>query len=102
METKIGQIIKVKINGKSYDTVITPDNVQRFFNNSLIRHLVDSEQVDLNRLRRDYANGKFTLKYYQEFYMGMGYSVCVFDELFGINSNLEDNEHAIIENPLWE
>lgn len=102
MEVTIGEIIKVKINGKEYDTVIDTDNVQRFPVNKLVRHLVDTKQVDLNSLCIDYQKGKFTLDEYREFYMGMGYSVCGFDEIFGCNGNLEEEEQAQIENPLWD
>ncbi len=98
----IGQVIKVKINGKEYDTIIDTDNVQRFPINKLIRHLVDTKQVDLNNLCIDCEKGKFTLHEYQEFYMGMGYSICGFDEIFGINGNLEESQQAKIENPLWK
>lgn len=102
MKVIIGQIIKVKVNGKEYDTIIDTDGVQRFLVNRLIRHLVDTEQVDLNRLSSDYQEGKFTLDEYKLFYMGMGYSVCGFDEIFGCNGNLEEVDQAQIENPLWD
>ena len=84
----------VKIDGKEYETTIIND-VQRFKTNSVIRYLVDSKQVDLNRLSADYQEGEFTKKDYMEFVMMLGYSV----------SGLLDLEHfndVEIYNPLWE
>lgn len=102
MIPKEGEIIKIKVNGLSYDTVVA-NNVQRFPVNQLIRHLVDTKQVDLNNLCIDYQKGKFTLEEYQQFYMGMGYSVCGFEEIFGVNSGfLAKKDKAEIENPLWD
>ena len=93
--------IIVTVNGRKYITIIDENNVQRFPTNALIRHLVSSKQVDTNTLCVDFQKGKFTLEEYQEFYMGMGYSVCGFDEIFGLNSFLTEEDKAVIENPLW-
>lgn len=94
---KKNKIVKVKINGKEFNTIIDSDKVQRFPTDSLIRHLVDTKQVDLNGLSIDYQKGKFTLEEYQAFYMGMGYSLCGFEEVFG-----QGNIKLKIKNPLWK
>lgn len=101
MDAQQENTIIVTVNGKEYTTIIDKNNVQRFHTNALIRHLVSSKQVDLNTLCIDLQKGKFTLNEYQQFYMGMGYSVCGFDEIFGLNSLLTEEDKAIIENPLW-
>ena len=87
--------IIVKVGGVEYPTVIDKHGVQRFVENSLFCHLVDSGQVDLNRLGIDYQHDKFSQREYAEFTMMLGYSVDGFAEL----SSFHDME---IENPLWE
>jgi len=89
-----GTIIKVRVNGKEYDTVIDENGTQRFIKNNLIRHLTDSKAVDLNKLCLDYQRGKFLEQEYAEFNMGLGYSVSGFCEI----SSFED---GTILNPLW-
>ncbi len=85
--------LEVKIDGKHYRTVIDEQGVQRFPVNSLYSHLVDTKQIDINRLSIDYQNGRFSRDEYMKFYRGIGYSVCGFSEVFG---------DAEIENPLWD
>lgn len=85
--------MKIKVNGMKYRTTFDSNNVQRFETNSVIKHLVDSGQVSLNRLRIDYLNNKFSYIDYMEFVMKTGYSVSGFADLF---------QDADIENPLWE
>jgi len=94
---KNGTVVKVKIGGKEYDTVIDKSRkaIQVFRTNALIRHLLDSGQITMDRLNADYAEGKFSQKEYLHFYMGLGYSVCGISEL-SFFENLE------IENPLWD
>lgn len=84
----------VKINGKPYETEMV-NGVQRFKVNSCIKHLVDTKQIDVNKLCIDYQNGKFSQQDYAEVMMGVGYSVSAFIYL----STFEDME---IENPLWD
>ena len=91
---EIGDEIIVKIGGNEYKTIIASDGRQRFVENSLLRHLIDSGMVSLNQLAIDYQAGKFPKEEYLFFYMGIGYSVGGFAEL----SVFEDLE---IENPLW-
>lgn len=85
--------IEVIIDGKPYRTVIDKKGVQRFSVNSLYRHLVDSGQVDLNKLCRDYQEGKFLLKEYMEFNRGLGCSLYGYLDMFG-------NEIKEIKNPI--
>jgi tRNA/tmRNA/rRNA uracil-C5-methylase (TrmA/RlmC/RlmD family) len=85
----------VKVGEIEYSTVIDEHGTQRFVKNKLLCHLVDSGQVDLNRLSIDYQHEKFSQREYAEFNMMLGYSVSGFSEL----SSFDDLE---IENPLWE
>jgi hypothetical protein len=94
MNFKPGDVIKVKVGGVEYETVIDDRGVQRFRRNELFCHLHDSGKVDLNKLAIDYHNGKFGKREYAEFNMGLGYSVCGFADL----SSFQDWE---IENPVW-
>ena len=82
MSKKKSKNIEVKIDGVVYQSIIAKNGVQRFSYNKLYRHLVDSGQVDLNKLSRDYQEKKFTLKEYMEFYRGLGYSVCGYLDIF--------------------
>lgn len=104
MKIKPGDSVKIKINGREFETIIDENGTQRFPNNNLVRHLVDSKQIDLNNLCIDYQKGKFTLEEYQEFYRGLGYYVCGFDEIFGWSGscNIEEAKRVEIENPLWD
>jgi hypothetical protein len=72
----------IKVNGMKYRTTFDINNVQRFETNSVIKYLVDSGQVNLNKLRIDYLNGKFSYIDYMEFVMQTGYSVSGFADLF--------------------
>ena len=90
---KMDKNIEVIIDGKKFPTILDDQGVQRFPVNGLYRHLVDSKQVDLNRLSIDFQKGLFSREDYMEFYRGIGYSVCGFLEIF---------EDAEIQNPLWE
>ncbi len=87
------QLIKIQVDGKDYNTIIDENGIQRFIKNAIICHLIETENIDLNLLSIDYQKGKFTDIEYMEFYMGMGYSVCGFSEIF---------HNASIENPLWK
>lgn len=96
IKLKIGQKITVKVGGKEYLTIIDKNGTQRFKENKLLRHLVDSEMIDLNKLADHYQNKKcFTKREYAEFYMQIGYSVCGFSELSLFES-------YNIENPVWD
>jgi len=61
---------------------IDEEGVQRFPQNGLHKHLVDTNQVDLDRLGSDFQEGKFTLEEYAGFYRGIGYSVCSYMDIF--------------------
>ncbi len=97
---KPGDVIKVKVDGVEYDTIIDKDNVQRFRQNEVVRFIVGTGagQISLNQLAIDYqrgANPPFSERAFAEFNMMLGYSVCGFADL----SFFENME---IENPLWE
>jgi hypothetical protein len=92
---KTGDIIKVKVGGVEYDTIIDHNNVQCFKCNSVIDYLLMTQRLNLNQLAMDYQMKKFSQRDYAEFNMMLGYSVSGFREL----SSFEDME---IENPLWE
>ena len=85
--------ITIEINGEPYETIFDKKGVQRFPKSKLITHLVDSSQVDLNRLSRDFQEGKFSKREYMQFYRDIGYSVCGYMDVF---PNLK------VENPLWD
>jgi hypothetical protein len=85
----------VKVGGIGYSTVIDEHGTQRFIKNKLLCHLVDSGQVDLNRLGIDYQHEKFSKREYAEFIIGLGFSVSGF-------ADMEQFEDMEIENPLWE
>lgn len=87
--------IIVKVSGIEYPTVIDEHGIQRFIKNRLFCHLVDSGQVNLNKLHIDYLHDKFSKREYAEFTMMLGYSVSGFAGL----SSFQDME---IKNPLWE
>ena len=52
------------------------------FVSGLPRILVDEAHVDLNKMCIDFQNGRFGLEDYLRFYVGMGYSVSGFYEVF--------------------
>jgi hypothetical protein len=88
-------IIEVKVNGVGYPTHIDDQGVQRFVGNGVLLHLYESGSIDMNQLRREYHQAKFSQKDYMEFHIGIGYSVHGFCDL----SVFED---VIVENPVWE
>lgn len=93
---KPGDIIKVKVGGVEYDTIIDPDGVQRFKANKTVRYLLDANgKIDMNLLRDTYNAGAFGQREYAEFHMLIGYSVSGFCEL----SPFAD---MAVENPLWD
>jgi hypothetical protein len=99
---KVGDYIKIKVDGTERITYIDYEGIQRFPENKLLRHLVNSGQISLSRLANDYEKGEFSLDELKVFYMRIGYSVNGFDEIFGINGNLPKKLQAKIENPLWD
>ena len=99
MDAKPGDIIKVKVGGKDYDTSIDPDGVQRFKANGAVNwllHFAKSDGCALNDMAMAFCEGKFTQSDFAEFYMSLGYSVCGFCEL----SFFEGLEMEVV-NPLW-
>lgn len=93
---KTGDIIKVKVGGVGYDTIIDSDGVQRFKVNTTVRYLLDANgKIDMNALRLAYNAGAFNKRDYAEFHMMIGYSVSGFCEL----SPFMDWE---VYNPLWD
>lgn len=84
----------VKFGEKEYPTYIDEYGVQRFYENSVIRHLRYTKAIDLNELSGDFFENKFTQIDFLEFNMALGYSVSGLAEL----SYFQDLE---IDNPLW-
>lgn len=96
MERKNHNIVKVKVGGVEYDTVLVKGDLQRFVQNDILARCVENGLIDMNRARILYHEGKMgTKRQYAEFHMAIGYSVRGFEEL----SLFQDME---IENPLWE
>lgn len=90
---KPGDKVIVKVGGKKYETCITDDNVQRFKENRIVSALLDSSDLDLNKIAIMYQRGMFSQREFAEFNMMLGYSICGFSDL----SFFEDME---IENPI--
>ena len=104
MEYKEGDIITITVDGRTYDTYIDEDGVQRFRTDPT--HLLwdrwkgdEGERrgrgtEDLNTLAIAYANKEFDQRTFMEFNMSLGYSVSGFCELhnfFDLN----------VVNPIW-
>jgi len=103
--TKPGDIIKVKVGGVEYDTVINDNHTQRFIENPdhfLLKRIRDysgggnpeGDVKDLNEMAIRYHHGEFSKRDYAEMNMAIGYSVSGFSEL----SYFEDWD---IDNPIW-
>ncbi len=99
-----GDQIIILVNGYPVDTIIDQHGVQRFIENGVIAWLLESGPLDLNAMRLAYYEDKFSLNDYMEFYMGIGYSVCGFLEVFGEGSGIADHCGAPVDilNPVWE
>ncbi len=92
---KPGTVIPVKVGKRIFKTVIDQDGVQRFIRNTVIWHLWDTQQIDLNRLAEDYDGKHITLDDLLTFYTELGYWVEGLAELSYF-------QHLKIENPLWK
>lgn len=62
-------------------TVCDDDGTRRFIK-GMARHLVDKQQVDLNKLHVAYQRGEFSTEDMMRFYFGLGYSITDFEEVF--------------------
>lgn len=104
VEVLPGEVIKVRVGGVEYDTVIDALGVQRFVENRahwLVREIpkvwdaaTGRHLDDMNTMAIRFQRGDFSQREYAEMNMAVGYSVCGFADL----SSFEDLE---IENPLW-
>ena len=90
-----GDVVRVRVGGVYYDTIIDKQGVQRFHQNDVVRYLQDTEQLNLNQLALAYRIGKFSRRCYAEFMMSLGYSVSGFCELHAFQA-------MEIENPVWQ
>ena len=54
----------------------------RFKRDTLVDWLLETKQVDLNRMAIDFENGSFSGDDYMQFYQGIGYSLSGFCECF--------------------
>ena len=52
MKTKPGDVIKVKVDGVEYDTIIDEHGVQRFKRNPVLDYFCDSGIINLNTVAR--------------------------------------------------
>lgn len=98
-----GDLVTVLLNGEAVTTQIDERGVQRFIQNDVIRHLVDTDVIDLNKLYIEVLTQKLNEWDYIEVCMSLGYSVSGFMEMFGEGSSWEDNgkEPLTLINPLW-
>lgn len=98
------EIIIVKVGGRSFETYIDRNGVQRFRVNTVLNHLcdlmmknmtVDGKPYGLNEMCMEFFNGKFSNDDWLTWYTSFGYSVDGFSSLSFFN-------HLEIENPLWD
>lgn len=84
-----------KVDGRNYPVFVDKLGALRFKGNRVIQHLVETQTISLVTLSLDFHKGKFPVRDYAEFYMGMGYSLSGF-------CDLEDFKHLVVEHPLWK
>lgn len=87
-------LIMVKVGDRECSTYFDKHKVQRFTPNLLFMAMLKSG-LDLNELAFSYYRGEFSKEQFLEFYLGINYSVCGFEEL----PFFKDLE---IQNPLQE
>jgi len=92
-DVKPGDEIIIEINGKSIITTIDKNGTQRLPEDDLLRELIDSELLSLNKLATYVCAGRFPEDLKRKIYQNIGYSVCGYSEVF---TNDE------ISNPLWD
>ena len=99
-----GDRIVILVNGEPVETVIDNHGTQRFIENEAVAWLLDTGQIDLNRMFLAFHRGHFSLEAYMEFYMSLGYTVCGFEEIFGEGSGVADKTGQVVEilNPIWD
>lgn len=84
---KPGEHYTVIVNGRTFDTYITENRVQRFVGNKVIRNIVDDMlrnpgTYTLNDIAREFAMGEIPLDDMIDFYVAMEYSVSGFGDVF--------------------
>jgi hypothetical protein len=67
-----GDIVKVRIGGVLYKTLIDKEGIQRFIPNSLYKHLSGGAGYNIVQLTQDYIDEKFSRREFLEFLMGLG------------------------------
>lgn len=78
--------------------VRTPDGVIRFQGNRIFRYLIDNQKVvDLNKLWVEACCGKFTLKEMMDLYIGLGYTLSGFVDIFPDGLNLMEDRGLTFE-----
>lgn len=94
--------IMILVGGQPVTTIIE-NGVQRFKQNSVIDHLFRRELLDVNGLWIDFYRGDFDRDGFIDFYMGLGYSVSGFVEVWGPGSSYHANTGDYVEvvNPVW-
>jgi len=109
MKYYIGDVIRVQVGTRTFETIIDDYGVQRFRENGVLRVVCDRwyrdwddytshdcpEPMGLNMLARMYYQEMFSQDDYLTFCTMLGYSVCGLAEL----SFFQDLE---ITNPLWD
>ena len=98
------ETIIVNVGGRSFETYIDRNGVQRFRVNTVLNHLcdlmtknltVDGKSYGLNDMCLEFFNGKFSNDDWLTWYTSFGYSVSGFMDLSFF-------DHLEIENPLWD
>ena len=104
MKLTPGEHICVLVDGQPVETVIDKHGAQRFMENEVVVWLLDTGQLDLNKMAMAFHEGHFSLGAYMEFYMSIGYTVCGFEEIFGEGSGVADTTGQAVEilNPVWD
>lgn len=100
---EVGDEIIILVGGQPVTTYIDKHGAQRFLTNGVIDWLFRSGRLDLNQLWLDFYAGHFHCDKFMDIYMGLGYSISGFAEVWGFGSSYHNKTGKYIEivNPVW-
>ncbi len=98
-----GDEVMILVGGQPVSTYIDEHGTQRFMTNGVMDWLWRSGSMSLDRLWKDFWDGQFDRDGFIEVYMGLGYSVGAFAEVWGVSSTYHDRTGEFVEvvNPVW-